>query len=438
MLRRFAFLALLVRPALTDLAEADEFQPNYDEALVGDYRLPDPLIDSAGRPVDSADRWRSHRRPELLELFRRHVYGRSPARPARIRAEVRESDPQALGGRATRKQIALHLMDDAAGPTIEVLLYAPNARRPAPAFLGLNFQGNQVVHADPAIRVTSRWVRENDDHRARADSRGAQAENWPVERLIDRGYALVTAYYGDLEPDHPEGWREGVRALFPVDSAAPQVDGCVSGFRPEDWGAIGAWAWGLSCILDSLQSETLIDARRVAVVGHSRLGKTALWAGAEDERFALVISNNSGEGGAALSRRRYGETKARINTVFPHWFCDRHVDYNDRESECPVDQHELLALIAPRPLYVASATEDRWADPRGEFLAAVAAEPVYALLGRTGLGTDQWPPPDQPIGRQIGYHLRTGRHALLPYDWEQYMDFADRHWHEARGGGDEN
>lgn len=421
---RFALLALMTIAMCTD----DDFQLNYDESQVGAYTLPDPLVDGSGAAVDSPEAWRGSRRAEILELFREHVYGRSPERPRKLRAELRESDPQALDGRATRKQLALHLTDEPQGPTIEVLIYSPNARRPAPAFVGLNFQGNQVVHADPAIRVTERWVREPDDHRATAESRGAQADNWPVERLIDRGYALVTAYYGDLEPDHPEGWRDGVRAVFPVDASAPRSEGLVTEFRPDDWGAIGAWAWGLSCILDYLQTDPDIDAAHVAVVGHSRLGKTALWAGAQDERFALVISNNSGEGGAALSRRRFGETKARINTAFPHWFCDRHVEYNDHEDRCPVDQHELLALVAPRPLYVASATEDRWADPRGEFLAAVAAGPVYALLGQTGLGTTEPPAPDQPVGQRIGYHLRTGRHALLPYDWERYCDFADRHW----------
>lgn len=421
-------IALLIFTlSMATLIEADDFQPNYDEAQVPAYVLPDPLVDSSGQPVSTSQAWRAKRRGEILDLFREHVYGRSPARPARIRAELIESDPQALGGRATRKQVALHLTDDPAGPRINVLIYAPHSSGPAPAFLGLNFQGSQVVHADPAIRITDRWVRENDDHRATEASRGAQSENWSVERLVDRGYALVTAYYGDIEPDHPEGWRDGVRAVFAVDDDAPRESGRVSGFRPDDWGAIGAWAWGLSCILDYLQDEPLVDGQRVAVVGHSRLGKTSLWAGAQDERFALVISNNSGEGGAALSRRRYGETKARINTAFPHWFCDRHVDYNDREDRCPVDQHELLALIAPRPLYVASATDDRWADPRGEFLAAAAAEPVYALFGLTGLGTKEMPMADHPIGEQVGYHLRTGPHALLPYDWERYMDFADRH-----------
>lgn len=396
---------------------------SYDEAKVPAYTLPDPLRFEDGTPVRAARDWTGRRRAEVLRLFEEHVYGRSPAPPAAMRFVVVESDPRALGGLATRRQVRVLLDGTENGPAFEILLYVPNgARRPVPAFLGLNFDGNHAVHPDPGIRLSTTWMDEGPGvvaSRATEAARGTNAASWPVERILDRGYALATVYYGDLEPDHRDGWRDGIRARI--------GPGTAGRFAPDDWGAIGAWAWGLSRALDSLLADPDVDGRKVAVIGHSRLGKTALWAGAQDERFALVVSNDSGEGGAALARRRFGETTARITSTFPHWFAPRLREYAGREEALPVDQHELLALVAPRPLYVASATEDLWADPRGEFLAARAAEPVYRLLGRPGLGAPEMPVPDRPVGDSIGYHLRRGAHALTAYDWEQYMAFADRH-----------
>lgn len=420
--------------AMTASADAQEFKANYDEAAVPAYTLPDPLVAADGTAIDTPELWRNKRRPELLELFREQMYGRAPGKPAGMRFEVVEESDHSLGGKAIRKQVAIHLGEDASLPTLNLLLYIPKQRTgPAPAFVGLNFAGNQVVHGDPEILITENWVRDDNtdktkNHRATEASRGSQTDSWMVERIINRGYALATVYYGDIEPDHPEGWRDGVRAVFPVDGKqdAHASKAPITAFRPDDWGAISAWAWGLSRVVDYLETDPAIDAGRVAVIGHSRLGKTALWAAAEDERFALCISNNSGEGGAALARRRFGETTSRINTVFPHWFCGNFKQYNDREDALPFDQHELIALLAPRPVYVASASEDLWADPKGEFLAAVNAELVYALLGKTGLGVSRTPAIDQPIGQTIGYHLRTGEHAVMPYDWEQYLAFADR------------
>lgn len=395
---------------------------NYDESLVPAYTLPDPLIDAAGEPVRSAAAWRDHRRPQVLRLFEDHVYGRMPAPGPAPLVEVLDEDRRALKGQAVRRQTRVQFGD--ARHAMDLLLYLPaDAGAPVPLFLGLNFFGNHSVHTDPGIHLSTAWMRRADDggvvdHRATEAARGSQSRRWPIERILARGYGVATIYCGDLDPDFDDGYANGVHPLFYQHGQTQPA--------PHEWGAIGAWAWGLSRGLDVLTEDGQVDHGRVAVMGHSRLGKTALWAGACDERFAMVISNDSGCGGAALSRRRYGETIAIINEAFPHWFCDNHRAFDHREHELPVDQHELIALAAPRPVYVASAIDDRWADPKGEFLGAVHAGPVYKLLGCGDLGTDQMPPVDAAVQQgMIGYHVRTGGHDVTDWDWDRWMDFAD-------------
>jgi hypothetical protein len=396
---------------------------NYDESKVPPYTLPNPLVLASGEKVADAEAWRAKRRPEILELFRTHMYGRSPGKPEGMTFKVFDLAKDALGGQATRKQVTVFFTGKEDGPSMDLLLYLPNAApKPVPAFLSLNFQGNHAVHTDPAIKLSDRWMRDGAPgivkNRATEQSRGGEHSRFPVEKILARGYALATIYYGDIDPDFHDGFKNGVHPAF--DKPDPP--------RPPDaWGSIAAWAWGLSRALDYLETDKDVDAKRVIVMGHSRLGKTALWAGAEDERFALAISNDSGCGGAALSKRFFGETVGTINKAFPHWFCENFKQYGGHESDLPMDQHMLVALIAPRPAYVASAAEDLWADPRGEFLSCKHADPVYRLLGAEGLPAADMPPVDKPVHGTIGYHIRTGKHDVTDYDWEQYMAFADKH-----------
>jgi hypothetical protein len=397
---------------------------NFDESKVQPYTLPDALTLLDAQPVRDAATWNEWRRPEILHLFETYEYGRTPSGPYAVRMEVVSTEPGALNGLATRKQIVMHFSNDPAGPKANLLLYVPTQRRgPAPVFLGLNFDGNHTVDADPGIRLNEVWVRQA-RRMPDAGTRGSAAQQWQVEKILGRGYALATIYYGDIEPDFDGGIGYGVRPLFfRAGQTEPAAD---------DWGAIGAWAWGLSRAVDYLEKDPDIDAGKIALMGHSRLGKTALWAGAQDTRFAIVISNESGEGGASLSRRNYGEDLRNLNTAFPHWFCANYHRYTGHEPLLPMDSHMLLALIAPRPLYVASAVEDRSSDPRGEFLAAVNAGPVYALLGKRGIGTDQMPQLNQPVGDTVAYHVRAGKHDVTAYDWDQYLDFADRQFERQR------
>tara|TARA_B100000029_G_scaffold275642_1_gene270327 strand:- start:1622 stop:2914 length:1293 start_codon:yes stop_codon:yes gene_type:complete len=418
------FCGLLFNSTMTGLVSA-QFKPNYDEAKVPSYALPAALVSLSGDRVTTAEQWRGSRRAEVLQLFRQHVYGRSPDPSPQMRFELVSTDDQALNGQAVRKQVDVLFTGNADGPQMRILMYLPKTATAAvPVFLGLNFNGNHSVRNEPGIRLSPSWMRPGDgieNNRATEQSRGSTASRWAVEKILQRGYALATIYYGDIDPDYHDGFKNGVHpAFYQKGQTEPAKD---------EWGSIAAWAWGLSRAVDYFETDEAIDHQQVAVLGHSRLGKTSLWAGAQDTRFALVISNNSGCGGAALSRRQFGETVARINTSFPHWFCGNFKQFNDREDALPVDQHLLLSLIAPRPLYVASAQGDQWADPRGEFLSAWHADTVYRLLGTQGIATLQMPPVDQPLKTgTIGYHLRSGEHDVTDYDWQQYLDFADLHF----------
>ena len=367
---------------------------------------------------ESLKAWKKVHRPAIMDFFLTDVYGHYPQKQVTPRFELLEQSDKALGGKAVRKQVAIHL--DGMDTPILLLIYQPaGVKGKVPAFVGMNFKGNHQVNIDPEIIISDNAPKGKD---LGTDApRGAASSRWPLEEIVGAGYAVATIYRGDVDPDHDDGFKNGIHPLF-YRAGQTKPDA-------EEWGTIGAWAWGLSRVMDYLEQDKSIDHKRVAVVGHSRLGKTALWAGATDERFAIAISNDSGCGGAALSARKVGETVAKINKSFPHWFCDNYNKYNDNEEALLVDQQGLIALIAPRPVYVASATEDTWADPEGEFLSALYASPVYELYGKKGLAVSSMPKPEQPsIEGYVGYHIRTGKHDITLYDWQQYIKFANQHF----------
>ncbi|MCK5692353.1 MAG: heparinase II/III family protein [Bacteroidales bacterium] len=391
--------------------------------------LPELLKSEAGLSIESSAHWEKIRRNELLELFEKNVYGRIPEFDLSINHRLVFEDREAMQGTAIQKEVVLEVCSGDDTLEIGMLIFLPKDQSAAvPLFLGLNFNGNHTTHPDPRISLTKSWVRNNSslgitDNRVTEASRGASSSRWSVDLILSRGYGLATIYYGDIDPDFDDGFRNGIHGL---------VDPEASKREPDSWGSIAAWAWGLSRAMDYFETDVEIDHKRVALMGHSRLGKTSLWAGASDERFAMVVSNNSGCGGAALSRRPYGERVSNINTSFPHWFASRFHDYNDNEGALPVDQHMLMALVAPRPLYVASAQKDDWADQRGEYLSMVYASEAYKLYDPGISLSFEMPGVDQPVGSGLlGYHIRSGKHDVLAYDWEQYLDLADRHMNSS-------
>ncbi|MBW8323849.1 MAG: hypothetical protein K0M50_03700 [Prolixibacteraceae bacterium] len=393
-----------------------------EESKVPEYQLPDILTRFKGGKVKSEKVWVKKQRPEILKLFTNEVYGKVPGNLDLSEVKIWETSDQALDGLAKRRQLSLFFKKDNHNLEVNVLIYLPQTNKKVPVFLAYNFTGNHAVFNDPNIRLTESWVANNPsvgiiNNQVTEQSRATASDRWPVDEIIKAGYGLVTVYYGDVDPDKND-FSDGIHPFFYKDNQnKPAYD---------EWGSISAWAWGLSRVLDYLEKDPQVDSEKVAVLGHSRLGKAALWAGATDTRFAMVISNESGCGGAALSRRRFGETVQIINTSFPHWFCDNFLKYNGNEDILPVDQHMLLALVAPRPLYVASAEGDKWADPRGEFLSAKYASAVYELLGVEGLPVKEMPAINQPVMGTIGYHIRSGKHDLTLYDWQQYLKFADK------------
>jgi hypothetical protein len=394
---------------------------NYDQAKVGTYTLPNPLVMENGKPVRNAKTWYKKRRPEIVNLFEENQYGRSPGRPAEMSFDVFDKGTPAFGGKAIRKQVTIYFSANKSGPKMDLLVYVPAAaHKPVPLLLNISFSANSNTVGDPELKPGEVWDIRTHKRVPVVKGRGFSVK-LPAEKLLDAGFGVATFYYGDVDPDDPQGFPYGVRALYLKPGQTERAS--------DDWGSIAAWAWGMSRAMDYLETDKDVDAKRVAITGVSRLGKTVMWAGAHDTRFAMVIASCSGEGGAALSRRDYGETIAHLTAPsrYPYQFAENYGKYAKHVDQLPIDANMLVALIAPRPLLLQTGDKDFWSDPKGEFLAEVAAGPVYKLLGKDGLDTDQWPPAGTPILHTLGYYMHHGGHGMVPSDWNIYLDFMNMH-----------
>ncbi len=398
---------------------------NYDEARTGTYTLPDPLVLSNGKPVTDAKTWTEKRRPEIVSLFETQQFGVAPGRPKSESFEVVEKDTSALSGKAIRRRVDIHLAAEKSAPVIHLVEYLPAAsKKPVPLLLSISFTAPSSTVDDPGLPVGEIWDAKT--HKKIPASQGRSFGKINVGLLLEAGIGVATFYYGDVDPDYEEGFADGIRRFYLKPGQSQR--------GPEAWGTISAWAWGMSRVQDYLETDKSVDAKRVAIHGVSRLGKTVMWAGAHDQRFAAVIASCSGEGGAALSRRNYGETIAHLTapTRYPYQFALNYGRWGGFPDKAPMDGNLLVALIAPRPLLLQTGNTDYWSDPKGEFLSAVAAAPVYKLFGKDPLDTETWPAAKQPILHDLSYYMHDGGHGMVPTDWNVYVDFLKLHLHPER------
>jgi hypothetical protein len=392
-------------------------QVNYDESKIEPYILPE-IFSSNIKPKKAAKLWQKHLRNEVLDLFKKQMFGELPTKNLSVKFTTTTSDFEELDVPVQMKIVSVEISNKQESHSFDIVVFLPIGNNDSfPLFLGMNFYGNHTIHESKSIPISSSWVRNNKDfgitnNSGTEASRGVRKDRWPLNRIITNGFGLATIYYGDVDPDFDDGFENGIHKLVNQEDKSA-------------FSSIDAWAYTLSLAMDYFESDPDINTNQVAVIGHSRLGKTALWAGAKDSRFALVISNNSGCGGAALSQRKIGETVKVINTNFPHWFSPNFKVFNNKEDEIPFDQHMLISLIAPRPIYIASAKGDRWADPKGEYLSLSHASKVYEIFGNEALKENEFPVVDSPLWKgKLGYHIRTGKHNITDYDWAQYIEFA--------------
>ncbi|HMG02765.1 MAG TPA: hypothetical protein VK596_06505, partial [Edaphobacter sp.] len=395
---------------------------NYDEAKVGTYTLPDALVLNDGKPVKDAKTWWKKRRPEIVSMFEAEQYGRAPGRPKDESFAVVEKGTPALKGKAIRRRVDVHLSAKAGSPVIHLVEYLPAAaKKPVPMLLCISFSAPSNSVDDPELPVGEVWDAKT--HTKISANKARAFGKLNAEAVLDAGIGVATFYYGDVEPDYEEGFQDSIRKVY--------LKAGQSKRGPEDWGSIAAWAWGMSRVQDYLETDKDVDAKRVAIHGVSRLGKTVMWAGAHDERFAAVIASCSGEGGAALSHRDYGETIAHLTapTRYPYQFAENYGRWAGFPDKAPMDANLLVALVAPRPLLLQTGNTDYWSDPKGEFLSAVAAGPVYKLLGKDALDTETWPEAKQPILHDLSYYMHDGGHGMVATDWDVYVQFLKMHLH---------
>lgn len=416
---------LIPSPARAQVADAPDAKianipVNYTEAKVGTYTLPDPLKLANGQAVTDAATWTEKRRPEILKMIEEGQFGRSPARPAEMTFDVTDKGTPAFDGKATRKQVTIYFTKDKTKDYVDVLIYLPAAAKgPVPVLLSMGWSANNLAVSDPGVKVGRTWNARTKERTPATPAPGGRPGfgRLNVLPVIEKGFGIATFNYSDVDPDSLGSVAQGIRGHYLKEGQKEPA--------PEEWGAIAAWAWGISRIVDYFETDPQIDAKKVAIMGVSRQGKTVLWAGAHDTRIALVLASCSGEGGAALSRRNYGETIAHLvaPTRYPYQFCANYAKYAEDPKQQPFDSHMLVALMAPRPVLLQTGNTDGWSDPKGEFMAAIAAGPVYKLFGKQGLETDKMPEAGQPILHTIGYLMHVGGHGSLPGDMTVFLNF---------------
>ena len=399
-------LSQVIQPLYAQQKKEFDFDVNYEESKVPAYQLPVLLQNSAGEEITTIEQWENNRRPEIISLFANLIYGIVPVPSDKIKVEyfTIEEDMNYLDGSATRRNIRIELMNANGTIDLEILCIIPNSGiKPYPAFLMISFDAID----SPKLRLAK-------------DNNEKLGNGCPIQQLIDSGYAFISAYHQDLVKHNDVEFASGIHQLYYKEHQSFP--------KSHEWGVLAACGFGASLTLDYLETQGEVDPSKVILMGHSKLGKAALWAAARDQRFAIAISANSGCAGAALWRRKFGETLQKMCTRFPYWLCYNAQKFIGSEEDLPIDQHMLIALMAPRPVYVASAKKDNWADPTGEFLSAYHASVVYELYGKKGLNEINAPERNKAYyKREVGYHLRDGGHYIADYDWHRFIDFANYH-----------